>query len=92
MAKKNAGLLGLIIGAAAGAAAMFLSKKENRALVKRGAVKAGKKAKQVATEFKKNPKKFIKKETAVVKKAVAKGSKVAAKAVKTAKARLKKRK
>ena len=92
MSKKGSGLFGFLLGAAAGAAALFLSKKENREVVKREATKVGKKAKQAAKEFKKNPKKFIKKETAVVKKAVAQGKKAASKAVKTAKAKLKKRK
>ncbi len=86
MAKKASnvgGVLAFVTGLAAGAAALFLSKKENREMVKREAVKVGKKAKKVAAEVKKNPKKFVKKTEAKVQKAVTK-------AVKTAQAKVKK--
>jgi hypothetical protein len=92
MSKKSGGILALALGVVAGAAAMFLSKKENREMVKREAVKAGKKAKVMGKEFKKNPKKFIKKEAAVVKKAVIKGEKAVVKAAKSAASKLKKKK
>jgi hypothetical protein len=62
MAKKDSsGLIALLAGVAAGAAAVFFSKKENRDMVKREAVKAEKAVVSVAKEAKKNPKKFAKK-------------------------------
>ena len=86
MSKKASnvgGVLAFVTGLAAGAAALFLSKKENREMVKREATKAGKKAKKVAAEIKKNPKKFVKNAETKVKKAVVK-------AVKTAEVKVKK--
>lgn len=83
MAKKNlGGVLAFATGLAAGAAALFLSKKENREMVKRGAVKAGKKAKKVAAEIKKNPKKFAKATVAKAKTSVTKAVKKAGTKVK----------
>jgi len=78
------GALAFVTGLAAGAAALFLSKKENRELVKREAVKAGRKAKKVAGEIKKNPKKFVKKTEAKVGLAVKKAVKSAQTKVKKA--------
>lgn len=86
MSKKSnvGGVLAFVTGLAAGAAALFLSKKENREMVKREATKAGKKAKKVAAEIKKNPKKFAKKTSVAAKKAVTKVVKTASVKVKKA--------
>ena len=90
MPKKNVGgLLAFATGVAAGAAALFLSKKENRTMVKREAVKVGKKAKKIEKEIAKNPKKFVKKTEVKMAKAVKKAVKKAE--VKMAKAVAKKR-
>ncbi len=48
MAKKGKGLFPFIVGLAAGAAAVFFSKEENRAKAKRGAKKAVRKGKTIA--------------------------------------------
>jgi hypothetical protein len=78
MAKKpTGGLVALVAGVAAGAAAVFFSKKENREMVKREAVKAGSKAKAVASEVRKDSKK-------VAKKVQAQGKKLAGKVVREA--------
>jgi hypothetical protein len=64
MQKKSnsgSGLFALVAGVAAGAAAVFLSKKENRDMVKKEVRKDVKKVKAVAAEAKKDPKKFAKK-------------------------------
>lgn len=62
MSKKSSpGLFAFITGLAAGAAAIFLSKKENRQMAKKEFVKAEKKVQSVAKEVKKDPKKFAKK-------------------------------
>lgn len=62
MARKDAsGLVALLAGVAAGAAAVFFSKKENREMVKREAVKAEKVVASAAKEVRKDPKKFAKK-------------------------------
>ncbi len=71
MAKKNVGgVLAFLTGLAAGAAALFLSKEENRTAVKRTAVKVGRKAQKLEKEIAKNPKKFVKKTEAKMAKAV----------------------
>jgi hypothetical protein len=80
MPKKNVGgLIAFATGVAAGAAALFLSKKENRQMVKAKAVKAGKKVKQVAAQVKKNPKKFAKQAVSKAVKTVKAKAKVVAK-------------
>jgi hypothetical protein len=70
MAKKTTGLLALVAGVAAGAAAVFLSKKENRDMVatevKKDVKKAKAVAKKVAAKVKKT--KVVKKAKAAVKK------------------------
>src|SRR5258708_1007896 len=83
MSKKNgagSGLVALVAGVAAGAAAVFLSKKENRIKTKKVLVSAEKKVISVSKEAKKNPKKFAKKVVKVaakdVKMAEAKAMKV----------------
>ena len=83
---SSAGLLALVTGVAAGAAAVFLSKKENREMAKKELLKAEKKVKAVTAEARKNPKKFadkVEKKGAVlakkVIKEVKKDSKVVAK-------------
>jgi len=78
MSKKNSGLLSFVVGLAAGATALFLSKPENRVKAKSVAKKVATKAKKVGAEYKKNPESFKKK-------VVAKAQSVAKKAVKTAK-------
>lgn len=71
MPKKNVGgMLAFLTGLAAGAAALFLSKEENRTAVKRTAVKVGRKAQKLEKEIARNPKKFVKKTEAKVAKAV----------------------
>lgn len=82
MAKKS-GLLTILTGVALGAAALFLSKKENREKTKKVAKAAVAKAKQIKAEYKKNPAKVkqqLKKE----------GKKIAAKVVATAKKKVRK--
>lgn len=82
MAKKS-GLLTILTGVALGAAAMFLSKKENREKTKKIARSAVVKAKQIKAEYKKNP--------AKVKQQLKKQSKkIAAKVVATAKKKVRK--
>src|SRR5260221_28846 len=62
MSKKNgSGFAALVAGVAAGAAAVFLSKKENREKTKKVLVKAEKKIVRVSREVKKDPKRFAKK-------------------------------
>ncbi len=62
MSKRNgSGLAALIAGVAAGAAAVFLSKKENREKTKKVLRTAEKKIVKVSKEVKKDPKKFAKK-------------------------------
>lgn len=78
MSKKGSGFFTLITGIAAGAAAVFLSKEENRQLAKKELTKAVKTAKSVESELKKNPtafkKKVVKKAVKAVKKSVRKSS------------------
>jgi len=69
MARKNSsGLLALVTGMAAGAAAVFLSQKENREKTKKVLYKAEKKIAQASKEAQKNPQKFAKKVVKEVKK------------------------
>ncbi len=70
MAKKG-GLLTLLLGAAAGAAAVLLSDKQNRIKAERGIQKASTKAKRLADDLENNPEK-------VARKVVSRGKKVAA--------------
>lgn len=55
MAKKSGGLGALLFGAAMGAAALFLSKKENREKTKKVISAATAKAKKLKSDYKKNP-------------------------------------
>lgn len=71
MAKKRGGLLALVAGLAMGAAALFLSKKENRTKVVKTAKKVAVSAKKVQAKARVS-----------VKKAVAKGKVVAKKVTK----------
>jgi DUF438 domain-containing protein len=82
MAKKG-GLLTLITGLALGAAALFLSKEENREKTKKVAKVAVAKAQKLKTEYQKNPKK-VKQE---IKK---QGKKIATKVVAVAKKKVRK--
>lgn len=78
MSKKSGGLGALLFGAAMGAAALFLSKKENRDKTKKVIATATVKAKKLKEEYKKNPAK-VKKELK------AEGKKLAVKALSAAK-------
>lgn len=78
MAKKSGGLGALLFGAAMGAAAVFLSKKENREKTKKVITNATAKAKKIGTEYKNNPEK-VKRELR------AQGQKLANKALSEAK-------
>lgn len=82
MAKK-AGLGTLLTGIALGAAALFLSKKENREKTKRVAKKVVAKAQKLKSAYKQNP-------TKVKQQLKAKGKKLAKKAVVVAKKKVKK--
>lgn len=55
MSKKSGGLFTLLVGAAAGAVAVFLSDKKNRQQAKATVGKATKTAKKLEAEFKANP-------------------------------------
>ena len=82
MAKKG-GLLTLVTGLALGAAALFLSKEENREKTKKVAKVAVAKAKKIKAEYQKNP--------AKVKQQIKKqGKKIATKVVATAKKKVRK--
>jgi hypothetical protein len=59
--RSSTGMFALLTGVAAGAAAVFFSKKENRQMAKKELVKAEKTAMKVSAEIKKDPKKFAKK-------------------------------
>lgn len=72
MAKKSAGFFTLLLGVAAGAAAVLLSSKDNR----QKATREIQKAKKMATDLEKHPEK-------VAKKVVSRSKKVAAVAVGT---------
>lgn len=78
MAKRSGGLGALLFGAAMGAAAIFLSKKENRDKTKAAISKATSKAKKLRADYKKNPDK-VKKELS------AQGQKLAKRALAEAK-------
>ena len=78
MSKKSGGLGDLLFGAVMGAAAVFLSKKENRDKTKKVITKAATKAQKLKAEYKKNPDK-------VKKQLKAEGTKLAKKTVAAAK-------
>ncbi len=78
MSKKSGGLGALLFGAVMGAAAVFLSKKENRDKTKAVITKATSKAQKLKADYKKNPEK-VKKELAT------QGQKLAQKALAEAK-------
>lgn len=61
MSKKAGGLLTFLTGVAAGAAAVFLSKKENRVKTQKVVTKTSKQAKKLAQEAQENPQAFKKK-------------------------------
>jgi gas vesicle protein len=83
MAKKS-GLFALLAGVAAGAAAVFLSEKENRQMAEREIKKVKTSARNLAQDLDKNPQK-------VARKVVRRGKKVAAVAVgKSTKTKVKK--
>lgn len=71
MAKKN-GLVTLLTGVALGAAALFLSKEENRKKVKTLAATGVKKAEKLKAEYQENPEKLKKDVVRTGKKLVAK--------------------
>lgn len=81
---KKSGLFPLLTGVVLGAAAIFLSKKENREKTKKVVEKAVTKAQKLNADYKKNPKKV----TAQLER---KGKKLATKVVKQAKKELKKK-
>ena len=82
MGKKS--LLGtLLTGIALGAAALFLSKEENRAKATKVVKKSVAQAKKLEAEYKKNPAK-------VTKQVTAKGKKIAKQAVAVAKKKVRK--
>lgn len=96
MSKKSGGLGALLFGAAMGAAAVFLSKKENRDKTKKVISKAATKAQKLRADYKKNPdkvknelkaqgEKMAKRALAEAKKSGAQLKKQAVKARKTAK-------
>jgi len=72
MAKKSGNFFALITGVVAGAAAVFLSKPENRIQAEKTAKKIGSKAKQLKAEYKKNPEAFEKKIKTQAKKVIKK--------------------
>ena len=72
MAKKSGNLFALITGFVAGAAAVFLSKPENRIQAEKTAKKITTKAKQLKAEYQKNPQAFEKKVKAQAKKVIKK--------------------
>lgn len=91
MSKKSGGMFALLAGIAAGAAAVFLSERENRIKAKQELKAAARVATKLQKDFKANPKKAAakleRKSEKVVKKVVAKS---AAKVVKATKAKPKK--
>lgn len=69
MAKQSKkGLWGLIVGAAAGAAAVFFSEKENRDKAKEVAAEAKEKATKLKEELEEDPQKVVEKATQDAKK------------------------
>lgn len=78
MSKKSGGLGALLFGAVMGAAAVFLSKKENRDKTKKVITKAASKAQKIRADYQKNP-------TKVKKELQAQGQKMAQKALAEAK-------
>lgn len=78
MSKRGPGLLSFVVGAAAGATALFLSKPENRVKAEKVAKKVAAKAKRMGAEYQKNPEAFKKK-------VMTQATKVAKKVAKTAK-------
>ncbi len=94
MAKKT-GIGTLLTGLALGAAALFLSKKENRVKAKKVVAATVTKAKKLKADYKKAPAKTTAKVKAAVKTAVKKqvnttGKKIAKKAVAVAKKKVRK--
>ena len=61
MSKKSGGLFTLLTGVAMGAAAVFFSDKANREQAKKVVTKVKSRAKQVQSEYHKNPTAFKKK-------------------------------
>lgn len=86
MAKKT-GLGTLLTGIALGAAALFLSKKENRVKAKKVVKTTIAKAKKLEAEYKKNPNKV---KAAVKKQVATQGKKLAKNAVAVAKKKVRK--
>ncbi len=83
MPKKSGGLFTLLSGVAMGAAAVFLSKKENRDKASKALHQAGEEIEQAVNDYKKDPEAFKKR-------VVKKGKAVARKATTTAKKSVKK--
>jgi len=79
MPKKSSGFASLVFGFAAGAVAVFFSKKENRVQAEKMAKKAVIKAKQLEVEYQKDPVAFKKK---IKKKALSTAKRVARQATK----------
>lgn len=75
MAKKRGGLFALVAGLTMGAAALFLSKKENRTKVAKTAKKAVAAAKKVEAKAKVSVKKVVAKGKVVAKKVTKKVAK-----------------
>ena len=61
MSNKKAGLLPMLVGAVAGAAAVFFSDKKNREKASVAVAKSKEKLKKLSVEVKKNPEAFAKK-------------------------------
>ena len=85
MSKKSGGLFTLLTGMAAGAAAMFLSKPENRQLAEKKVKSVTAQAKKIHAEYQKNPEAFEKKMINQGKKMATQALKSAKKSIKTTK-------
>lgn len=68
MSNKKSGVLPLLVGAAAGAAAVFFSDKKNREMAKKKLAEGKLKAEKIKKEIEKNPEAFAKKTATQVQK------------------------
>lgn len=66
MSKKSSGILPLLVGAAAGAAAVFFSDKKNRDVAKQKFAAGKKKVRSVSAAIQKDPEGFAKRTAAQV--------------------------
>lgn len=92
MSKNNGGFFSFVMGLAAGATALFLSKPANRQKASKAVAKTVRKVKQAEAEFKKNPKAFEKKVATKAKAVVKKAVKQAVKKAKSTKVVIKTKK